>query len=206
MTPTLTPAIIFALLKTFAIPTIDAHEENRNERLQTIAAAVFASAERATCKGQFATPTCKPIAGDDFEVAAEVAGKANFETHLRSNVHADQCKPWECDPVRLRTRDHVIIYHRARSPWQLQRPKTWSNERWESIRGDSLEATTNAAWEATKLLQGYRGMCGGTTEGAFAGYASGSRKCKHKDAARRAHLAERYRAMLVAIAAKGEQP
>lgn len=204
MSLTLTPAAILLLLKSFAVPPIDAHEVNRESRLGTIAVAVWDAARHATCKGPFAVPECKPIARDEFQVAAELIGKGKFESDYRSNVGADRCGPHQCDAVRFRVKGQVVIMHRARSYWQMQKPPTWTAERWESIRGDSLQATTNAAWEAAKLLAGYRGMCGGTTEGAMAGFATG-RSCKHKDAARRARMVERYRWMLVQYAGKEEK-
>lgn len=197
----LTTAAVLSLMQTFAVPAIDANEVNRTERLTTIATAVWTAAERATCTGQWRIDTCKPIASDPFQVAAEVAGLANLETALRSNVHADRCGIHQCDAIRLPVKGGTVVIHRARSLWQLHRAPEWSATKWDSFSGDSLEATTAAAWQATMMLQGYRGTCHNGTIGAMAGYATGGR-CHYRDAARRARMVEVYRVQLVAFAQK----
>lgn len=204
MTPVLTTAAVLSLLQTFAVPAIDANESNRTERLTTIATAVWTASERATCTGQWSIDTCKPIAGDPFQVAAEVAGLANFETNLRSNVHTDRCLERQCDAIRLRVKGGTVVIHRARSLWQLHRAPEWSSTKWDSFSGDSLEATTAAAWQATVMLQGYRGTCHNGTIGAMAGYATGGR-CHYRDAARRARMVEMYRVQLVRFVTKGAE-
>jgi molybdenum cofactor biosynthesis enzyme len=194
-------AAILAFLRTLAVPAIDAHEVGRDARLNVFAVSINAAAEHATCTGEFAVSACKPIASDPVRVASELITKADAETNLKSNVHRDEPKPHESDPVKVRVKGGVIVMHLARGPWQLHRASSWTAERWESYKGDSLEATTAAAWEAAKQLAGYRGMCKNGTEGAMAGFARGG-KCTWSGAKKRARRAEQIRRRLVALMGK----
>jgi hypothetical protein len=154
------------------------------------AESIAMAAERATCKGQFASGECRPIAADPYRVAAEVYTQGLFESSYWWHVHAGQCLPRECDPSWRRVLGGgVTIVHNARTPWQFHRAPSWSDEYWDSLEGDSSEATTAAAWQAAKLLAGYRARCGGSPEGAFAGFATGGR-CFHVQAHRRALAAQ----------------
>lgn len=191
------PLAIAVILSQFAIPPADRDEPNRNDRLTVIATSIARASWRATCTGEFATAECKPIASDANMVAAELTELANSETALRSNVHRGDCGPHQCDATRLRTKDGVLVIHRARSLWQLHKAPTWSLAKWASLLGDTQQATDAAAWEATKLLAGYRGTCGGT-DGAFAGYATGA-KCTYRAAKSRAKRAENIRDRLVRL-------
>lgn len=197
-------SLVFAIntiLSEAAVPPIDRNEVGRGDRLTRIAVAISRAADHATCSGDWAlVDRCKPIAASPEQVAAELIAKAVFETDLRSNVHADNCAPHECDASRYVLQGKAIIIHNARSLWQLHKnghDVGW----WESIRGDSQAATDTAAWEAAKMLAGYRGLCHNGTVGAFAGFATGG-KCTFRDAQKRADYAERIRWRLVALEAK----
>ena len=194
------PEAVLYLLQHAAVPVSDRNEVFRDERLQTVALSIGSAAEHAICKGVFEDETCKPIASDENLVAASLTWLGEAETAMRSNVHRDECGPHQCDAVRIRTATGFMTVHLARGIWQMHRPPQWSSERWESIRGDSLEATTNAAWETAKMFEGYRGICGGTTQGAFAGYATGGH-CSHPQAASRAARTEWLRVQIVALRA-----
>ena len=159
---------IGVVLSLLPVPAIDRAEPNRAQRLESIAIAISRASERATCMGEAASDTCKPIAADASQVAAELIVIANEETALRSNVHSGHCLDFQCDP----TKHHGVVTHRARSLWQLHRPKVWSDSQWESILGSGQEATDAAAWTAAKILAGGHGVCH-TTEGAVTFYAVG---------------------------------
>ena len=189
---------ILIVIQMLPVPQIDKNEIDRELRLEKIAFAITRAAELATCKNEFSPADCKPIASDENLVAAELVWQSNAETALRSNVHRDECARYQCDAVRIRTARGFSVIHLARGLWQPHKPPRWSMLRWESIRGDSLEATSNAAWEAVKMIEGYRGMCGGTTQGAIAGYATGGH-CSHPQAAGRAQRTEWVRARIVAL-------
>ena len=62
------------------------------------------------------------------------------------------------------------------------------------MSGPSLFATSLAAWEAAKLLAGYRHRCGGAS-GSFSGYATGG-MCAYKSANRRAEFSIKIRARI----------
>ena len=188
---------ILVVLSSLPVPKVDAQEVNRIERLEVITNAIATAADRATCRGEFAVTTCKPIANEPEQVAAELIAIANAESALRSNVGADECGVHQCDPVKI----HGVISHRARSYWQLHRPKVWSDARWESIRGSSQEATTEAAWTAAKILAGGHGVCH-TTEGAVTFYGVGGMCHSYafdKAAASRAAAIGRVRGKLWAL-------
>lgn len=158
----------------WAVPAVDANEVDRDQRLYSISVAESRAVEHATCSGEWASvEKCRPIFGDANLAAAFVTVKAKSETDLRKNVHADECKRWECDPKKWRAGGVVQVAPQARSLWQMHRPKTWSDERWEGISGLSQEATDNAAWEAMKMLAGAYGVCG-TIEGALTRFATGN--------------------------------
>jgi hypothetical protein len=189
---------ILIVIQMLPVPQIDKNEIDRELRLEKIAFAIARAAELATCKNEFSPGDCKPIATDENLVAAELVWQSNAETALRSNVHRDKCSRYQCDAVRIRTASGFTVIHLARGLWQPHKPPRWSILRWDAIRGDSLEATSNAAWEAAKMIEGYRGMCGSTTRGAFAGYATGG-KCSHPQAAGRAQRTEWVRARIIAL-------
>jgi len=201
VTPMTLAEAVLVLLQKAAVPKCDTDEIDRDVRLQKIAFAIGRASELATCSNQFSVIGCRSISSDDNLVAAELFWLAEAETAVRSNVHRDECSRYQCDAVRVRTATGFKIIHLARGLWQPHKPPRWSSLRWIAIRGDSLEATSNAAWEAAKMLEGYRGMCGGT-RGAFAGYATGKR-CSHPQAESRARNTERVRSELVRLRASG---
>jgi len=196
MPMTLTEALL-VLLQKAAVPKSDSNEVDRDVRLQKVAFAIGRASELATCTNEYSAVGCRKIASDENLVAAELYWLAQAETAVRSNVHRDECTRYQCDAVRVRTAEGFKTIHLARGLWQPHKPPRWSSARWESIRGDSLEATSNAAWEAAKMLEGYRGMCGGT-RGAFAGYATGKR-CSHPQAESRARMTEAIRLQLIGL-------
>ena len=195
------PLSIAVILSQFAVPAVDRDEVNRNDRLTSIAIAVNRAAERATCTGDYTYDWCKPIAHDANQVAAELTELAQAETDLRSNVHRDECGQHQCDAVRIRVKGTVLVMHRARSLWQLHRPPAWTAERWAAISGSTQQATDAAAWEAAKLLAGYRGMCRGTTADAFAGYGAGRCVKENESSRKRARATERIRLRIVQLRA-----
>ena len=195
---TLTEALL-VLLQKAAVPKSDSNEVDRDVRLQKVAFAIGRASELATCTNEYSPVGCRKIASDENLVVAELYWLAEAETAVRSNVHRDECTRYQCDAVRVRTAAGFQTIHLARGLWQPHKPPRWTSARWESIRGDSLEATSNAAWEAAKMLEGYRGMCGGT-RGAFAGYATG-KHCSHPQAESRARMTERIRSELIRLRA-----
>jgi hypothetical protein len=195
------PASIVIVLSQFSIPSIDRDEANRNDRLTSIAIAITRAAEHATCTGAFAVEGCKKIASDPNVVASELMAKTEAETNLRKNVHLGACKNWECDPVRVRVKGGYVIYHQARGLWQAHRKGAWSSAEWDSLLGTTQQATDATAWEATKSIAGYKGMCDGGIAGAFAAYGAGRCIKPSEKMKRRARRAEAIRVRLVNLQA-----
>lgn len=192
---------IAIILSQLPVPAVDRDEVGRNERLMSIAVSIDRAAARATCTGDLRlVESCKPIASNREQVAAELIELADAETNLRSNVHRGECGPHQCDASRYRVAGRIVVIHRARSLWQLHRAPTWSDEKWDGLQGATQDATDSAAWEAAKFMAGYRTMCGGTI-GSFAGFATG-KHCEHKQAQHRAGRAESFRRRLVALQEK----
>ncbi|MHA2066784.1 MAG: hypothetical protein ACXABY_20635 [Candidatus Thorarchaeota archaeon] len=146
--------------------------EQREARMAVVATAISDASLRATCEEDWADSTiCKRVWPETREELAYLLVTIGFwESRFARNVHANKCKPWECDPSK--TLDGRL-YHKSRSIWQLQWNRDVSRSQWNSIRGVSLVSTTEAAWIASyRLSQTYR-KCR-TITGAIGGY-SGSR-------------------------------
>jgi len=186
-------AAIVAVLKSYPVAQIDLHEENRDEHINIMGQAIHYAGDRAACIG--IEGPCKRIA-EPLQVVAELIVQAERESALASNVWSDECKPWECDPSKYRANGVVVIVHKARSPWQLHQ-NGWSAERWEVIRGPSLFATSQAAWESAKMFAGGHGRCK-STAGAFAALADGH-SCTSKQSEDRAAEVERVKVRLMQI-------
>jgi len=123
--------------------------------MRTIATAVAHASHRATCTDAYDDPRCEPIwHGSSRKLAAMLVTKGWWESRFVSNVHAGQCKDYECDATKTRWG----IVHRARSPWQIQRT-SYSEALWDDMLGDDLEPTRNAAWVAAKILSTGRNKC-----------------------------------------------
>lgn len=144
----------------------------REARMSITAHAVSDASLRATCEGDWASSDiCKRIWPESREKLAYLLVTIGFwESRFAYNVHAGQCKPWECDPIKLRD---GTIYHKSRSVWQLQWLRHTSRSEWNQILGTSQTATTEAAWVASiRLSRAYRDCK--SIRGAIGGY-SGSR-------------------------------
>lgn len=178
----MSPAIVLAMLLSLPPAYEDREEANRVWRLSVIADAVAQSVDRATCDGY---EDCTPIwSGSDRELAALVVAVGWSESRFARNVHRGECRPDQCDPVRL-AGGHVA--HRARSLWQLQRTR-WAAPVWTKLEGTGLAETRNAAWTATRILaEGWR-RCR-SNAGAAGWYACG--RCSWSGGARRAATARK---------------
>ena len=126
------------------------------------------------------------FSSDPLQIAAEVYTQGLFESSYWYRVHLGECLDKECDPEwRRGFGGEKIIVHNARTPWQLHRAPAWTQEYWDGLEGTDFEATSEGAWAAAKLLASSRRRCGGSIEGAFAGYATGG-FCFHVQAHKRA--------------------
>lgn len=163
-------------------------------RLADGAAGIAEASERATCTGAWAGPSCRRIwPGPASGLAGELAAIAVQETGLRGDVQLGFCGPNECDSVLLPS---GRVHHRARSWWQLHRSRLVA---WDHIVGEGPEPVAAAALGAARVLSVFRTACGGTTEGAHAGYAAGM-SCRWSGARSRANLGAYYAAKIASLA------
>ncbi len=107
---------------------------------------------------------------------ALLAMKAWFETRLSWRIHADRCRPDECDRGL------------AKSLFQLQQTGNLTKAQWDAFGGLSLEATIRAARHANLVLNRSFKLCKSVT-GAISMYATG-RHCSWGFARRRTHMYE----------------
>ena len=85
-----------------------------------------------------------------------------------------------------------FVYHRARTPWQLQKTPLIDDHAWRMFRGIDLKATRAAAWQATKVISYFKRTCGRYSPVMLvSAYARG--RCKiWKPAHNRARIYRKY--------------
>lgn len=190
---TLTGAILIVLLSP-PVASQDATESPyaRVCRLADGAEGIARAAELATCTG-VPKPCRRLWPGPVEELAGNLSAIAVQETGLRGDVQRGFCGPHECDGVLLPS---GRVHHRARSWWQLHRSRLVA---WDRIVGEGPEPVAEAAMGAARVLSGFRTACGGTTEGAHAGYAAGL-SCRWSGARSRAGLGAYYAARIASLA------
>jgi len=170
------PLLPFAFSLLVSLPSYYSDHEappERAQRLYVIAEAVTSASAYATCTLDWSQAEwCTPIwpASERKELIVMEITQGFWESRFAKHVHEDHCGPDECDAIKLRDGS---IYHRARTPWQLQRT-AYVAPYWNSMRGSSLVATTNAAYAAARVLSAARRRCGGKPELWISGYGWGS--------------------------------
>ena len=180
---------ILAVLLDEPMAAVDIDEPYREDRIGIMATSINYAGNRAACVG--VEGKCLKI-GEPIDMSAKLIVQAKRESALASNVHRGECRRFECDPVKY----HGVTIFRARSPWQLHR-NGMSDEKWASIQGATLVATSAAAWETAKMFAGGTAMCH-STAGAFGLLATGH-ECTSKQSTSRAAEVERVKARLWAL-------
>lgn len=184
-------------------------EQERRERLETIAVAIAEAVEVATCskteksegKGR-AKPAadgkrreakaarnksekdepaeCRRLwQGDPRVLAFMLLGQAYFETRLALHVHEGRC----------RTKLGECDTGRAISLWQLQAGHHLPKEKWKTLSGTDLASTRLAALEAAKIVSRSHNFCG-SMSGAISLYATG-KSCHWAPSQQRARFIRR---------------
>lgn len=122
----------------------------RVQRLSIIAQAIDDASSKATCEDSYAAPTCQKTWGKSKkDLALLLVTKGFWESRFAKNVHEGKCAPLECDMEVVRG----VVYHRARSPWQIQRvPSLVSESEYKLMKTASLEGTKTSANVATRYL------------------------------------------------------
>lgn len=186
--------VIFTIL--MALPRFGADTESpagRAERMGELSQGIESAALHATCTGEWAdTDFCTPIwpADERIDLVMLLVSQGFAESRFSERVHADQCAPYECDAVKL---PDGRVYHRAKSPWQLQR--TALVPEWRATGGRGEYRAYLAAYGASKVLAASRGRCRSAgvdwEVGTISGYAGAG--CYWRGAPRRALLFRQLR-------------
>lgn len=130
--------------------------------------------------------------GAPDELAAALVAIGWHESRYARRIHAGRCGPRECDAVAdARGR---VVWHRARSPWQVQLSGVVPPALWRAARGITPEATGAGAEAAALALSSARRKCGDRWQpwdvGAVSMYATG-RRCRWHRAPERARMIRR---------------
>lgn len=166
---------------------------DRAARLDRVAVAIDAAATAATCDDG-ALPDCRRIwPGSKRRAAATLLGIGNDESKFARHIHLGNCRPSECDPY---LDEDGVLRFRAVSFWQIHAEGCISRSDWDSMRGDSIEATTVAALGALRVLAVPLSY-GAPLRCALSAYA-GVRRCKWSGAPARLERIEQMEDALAA--------
>lgn len=188
-------AILNALLRIHRHSTDTESDEARRARMTVIAVSINDATKRAACALEYQTPECKPIFSDRRLMAGLLIGKGKFESGFAEYVHAGHCLAGPVGAQCDKNREGLVQAH---SPWQLWKIAVYPRTDWDKIEGTSEEATSLAAWHATKRLAGSSSLCkskfgGDNIQGAIAGFAG---SCILMDPKKVAYQAETVRRIL----------
>lgn len=156
---------IFVVLLSLSPAHLDEETwKEREARMTTIAYAIDAAASKATCSDKYKSVPCQRTwPGSKKDLALLLVTMGWWESKFAKNVHEGNCRDWECDPHKVGGH----IFHRARTPWQIQRTGFLEGDEWHEMMGTGLKATTIAAVVATRVLAHGRKRCS-TNLGAMA--------------------------------------
>lgn len=199
---TLVLTILMSLPRFYADTESDTE---RYARATILAQAMVEASAQATCTGDWATLVdCKPVwpASEQNQLVALLITQGFWESRFAQHIHADHCGPHECDPAKLPS---GLVFHRARSVWQIHAGGSVSGSEWWQMSGDKQWPTFVAATAAARILALSRGRCGfaGNWElGTISAYA-GSISCAWSKAGPRLSF---YRMILGKLERPATQP
>lgn len=143
--------------------------EERQARMAIVAAAIDDASSKLTCEDKYKNEDCKrEFAGSKRQIALMLVTKGWWESRFAKHVHENQCGPDECDAVKK----NGVVFHRARSPWQIQRTGLLVPGEWTSMKGPVETSTVVSAGVAGRILSYGFKRCG-TVDGSFGAYAGG---------------------------------
>lgn len=121
----------------------------RTARMEMIATAIDDASSKATCSNEYTNSECKKIWNQNKRsIALLLVTQGFWESRFAKNVHEGKCKKYECDSYSV----NGNIFHRARSPWQVQRTGMVTKEEYEKMNAATLESTTMSANVASRYL------------------------------------------------------
>jgi len=147
--------------------------EQRVERMTVIAKAIDDASSKATCQDSYDVTDCKKTwPGSKKSLGLLLVTNGYWESRFAKNVHEGKCKSYECDAHEV----NGSVYHRARSPWQIQKTGLVTKDDYDKMNSSSLESTTISASVAAKHLSLGMNSCK-TIIGALSVYG-GVKSCK----------------------------
>jgi hypothetical protein len=159
--------------------------EERTERMQIVAQAIDDASSRATCSEEYNTPDCKKTWQKDKKSLAILLVATGYgESHFAKNVHEGNCDEHECDAHKVKG----VVYHRARSPWQIQRTGMVTATEYKQMNSATFASTKISANVAVRYLTSGMASCN-TIHGALALY-NGVRNCNWRGSKGRANFYE----------------
>lgn len=154
----------------------------RKARMSNVAHAIDTASAWSTCTGKFKVKKCvRKWPESQKQLAMLLVTKGWWESRFARNVHEGKCKSYECDATKLA---NGMIYHRARTPWQLQKTSFVRGNEWKNMVGTDERSTGIAAVVASRALSSGYNRCG-TITGAISSYA-GTGGCRWSKAGNRA--------------------
>ena len=146
--------------------------QQRSDRMAIVAEAIDDASSRATCSDKYESDKkcVRTWQKDKKSIALLLVTMGYWESKFAKNVHEGKCKKYECDPS---ISADGSVYHKARSPWQIQKTGLESKEEYAKMKSASLESTTISANVATRHLVLGMKQCG-SIHGAMAIYGGAS--------------------------------
>jgi hypothetical protein len=171
---------------------------DREARMHAVANAVVDASEALSTGRRRTWP------GSERELALVLTTIAWHESGLDRDVHAGECKPFQCDPVHSRGK---VVRFRAASLWQIHSNAFVPQHMWQTLAGTDEESTRRAALVAGRIASVSRNMCTHQHRGGdwltmtFAAYGTGG-SCFKESAKTRAATFRRFDRKLAEIKAE----
>jgi hypothetical protein len=142
--------------------------QQRVDRMSIIAQAIDDASSKATCSDKYESDkTCvRTWPKEKKSLALLLITMGYWESKFAKNVHEGKCRKYECDPSVSAS---GTVYHKARSPWQIQKTGLVNQDEYKIMNSSSLESTTMSANVAVRYLSMGMKQCG-TFHGAMAIY------------------------------------
>jgi len=192
--------LLFHLL--MSLPPSKYTEESvadREARMHSVANAVADASEALSTGKRRVWP------GSERDLALVLTTIAWHESGFDADVHAGQCKPFQCDAVKNRAGD--VVRFRAASLWQIHANAFVPQRMWQTLAGTDEDSTRRAALVAGRIASVSRNMCAYQHRGGdwltmtFAAYGTGG-ACFKESAKLRAATFRRFERKLTEIKAQ----
>lgn len=142
--------------------------QQRSDRMAIVAEAIDDASSKATCSDKYESDKkcVRTWSRDKKSLALLLVTMGYWESKFAKNVHEGKCRKYECDPSIAADGS---VYHKARSPWQIQRTGLVSQDEYKVMNSATLESTVISANVAVRYLVLGMRQCG-TIHGSMAIY------------------------------------